>query len=73
MTLASAVEVRVPLVAGVAVAREASIVLPADSILALAKATGYVSEARRHGPESSAAGAVIPCLTAQRRTRGDAM
>ena len=46
MTLASAVEVRVPLVAGVAVAREASIVLPADSILALAKATGYVSEAR---------------------------
>ena len=47
MTLASAVEVRVPLVAGVAVAREtASIVLPADSVLALAKATDYVPDAR---------------------------
>jgi len=45
--LASTVEVRVPLVAGVAVAREASIILPADSVLALAKqATGYVPEAR---------------------------
>ena len=48
MTLASAVEVRVPLIAGVAVACEASpIILLADSILALAKqATGYVPEAR---------------------------
>lgn len=42
VTLASAGDVRVALVAGVAVARKASVLLPAAAVLALAKAIGYI-------------------------------